>query len=245
MKSDGKTSHRRPVKPPQSRKGPFQPPQPPPEWTPPEPGSPRARILEEARRLFADHGLERTSIREITTAANVNAAMVHYYFGNKDELYRRVLGLGIIALIQAVLQQFPQNVEPIDIVTELPIRVMRILRTDPTWGKLVRQEIGMGAPHLEHVIHTLSKSGPLGARTEFEALYHSAVMSGDVRDLPPSIVLHYLLILGYSAVFFETFFHILEGVDPNQDTVFEERIRTFREIIRYGLLTDSKRRRKP
>jgi TetR/AcrR family transcriptional regulator, regulator of cefoperazone and chloramphenicol sensitivity len=50
----------------------------------------RARLLEEALRLFAEKGYAQTSTREICLAAGVNAASIHYYFGDKGGLYRAV-----------------------------------------------------------------------------------------------------------------------------------------------------------
>lgn len=50
----------------------------------------RGRILDAAERLFAEHGFDGTSIREVTRAADVNVAAVHYHFGSKEALLRGV-----------------------------------------------------------------------------------------------------------------------------------------------------------
>jgi AcrR family transcriptional regulator len=44
-------------------------------------------ILEAARRLFAERGFDKTSIRAIATEAKVDPALVHHYFGTKDKLF--------------------------------------------------------------------------------------------------------------------------------------------------------------
>ena len=51
----------------------------------------RARLLEEARRLFAAQGFRRVTVREICRAANANVAAINYHFGDKLGLYREVL----------------------------------------------------------------------------------------------------------------------------------------------------------
>lgn len=46
----------------------------------------RERVLDAAERLFADYGLDRVSIRDITGAAGVNLGAINYHFGSKDNL---------------------------------------------------------------------------------------------------------------------------------------------------------------
>jgi AcrR family transcriptional regulator len=48
-----------------------------------------ARILAAARQMFAEVGYDRTTIRAVATAANVDAGLVMHYFGTKDELFSR------------------------------------------------------------------------------------------------------------------------------------------------------------
>lgn len=51
----------------------------------------RARILEAAGRLFAEHSFASVSVRRIATAAGVNLSAIGYHFGGKEELYGAVL----------------------------------------------------------------------------------------------------------------------------------------------------------
>jgi AcrR family transcriptional regulator len=48
------------------------------------------RILDAAERLFARHGFYGVSIRDITTAAEVDVALVSYHFGSKRNLFAAV-----------------------------------------------------------------------------------------------------------------------------------------------------------
>ncbi|MBD0322027.1 MAG: TetR/AcrR family transcriptional regulator [Aldersonia sp.] len=61
------------------------------------PGKPdtRAAILAAARRRFADEGFDKTSVRSIATDAGVDSALVHHYFGTKQQLFVEVVALPI------------------------------------------------------------------------------------------------------------------------------------------------------
>ena len=48
----------------------------------------RRRILAAALALFSEHGLDRTTMRQIAAAARVTMATVHHYYGGKHDLYR-------------------------------------------------------------------------------------------------------------------------------------------------------------
>ena len=50
----------------------------------------RTRILDAAEALFAENGLDATSMRMITGRAGVNLAAVNYHFGGKDGLIQEV-----------------------------------------------------------------------------------------------------------------------------------------------------------
>ncbi|MFF4761621.1 TetR family transcriptional regulator [Streptomyces sp. NPDC001292] len=57
------------------------------------PGKPdtRGAILEAARATFAERGYDGSSIRQIAASAGVDPALVHHYFGSKDELFLEVV----------------------------------------------------------------------------------------------------------------------------------------------------------
>lgn len=61
------------------------------------PGGPdtRGEILDAARESFASKGFAATSIRGVAREAGVDAALVHHYFGGKDELFIEAMALPI------------------------------------------------------------------------------------------------------------------------------------------------------
>ncbi|HEX6508789.1 MAG TPA: helix-turn-helix domain-containing protein, partial [Chloroflexota bacterium] len=47
----------------------------------------RDEIVSAARRLFAEKGYDGTTIRGIAAAASVNPALVHHFFGTKQQVF--------------------------------------------------------------------------------------------------------------------------------------------------------------
>ena len=48
-------------------------------------------LIEVAERLFAEHGFEGTSVRLLASEANMNIAMISYYFGSKEKMMEAIL----------------------------------------------------------------------------------------------------------------------------------------------------------
>ena len=61
------------------------------------PGAPdtRAHVLEAARSSFAQQGFRGTTIRAVASAAGVDPALVHHYFGTKDDLFLAAMELPV------------------------------------------------------------------------------------------------------------------------------------------------------
>jgi len=55
----------------------------------------REKILTNARELFARNGIDKTSIRAVAAAADVDPALVHHYYGTKEQLFAAAIDLPI------------------------------------------------------------------------------------------------------------------------------------------------------
>jgi AcrR family transcriptional regulator len=91
----------------------------------------RDRILASARNLFARNGIDRTSIRAIATGAGVDAALVHHYFGTKQQLFAAAIHIPIDPMAVLV----PMRETPVE---ELGLRLPSVLL--PIWDS----ELGAG-----------------------------------------------------------------------------------------------------
>ncbi|MBT2528980.1 TetR family transcriptional regulator [Streptomyces sp. ISL-99] len=67
----------------------------------------RERILQAARDEFAERGYDKTSMRGIAKAAGVDAALVHHYFGTKDDVFAAAIEISFepAMAVPAVLGQ--------------------------------------------------------------------------------------------------------------------------------------------
>lgn len=98
---------------------------------PPGASDTRERILTHARELFSRNGFDKTSIRAIATAAGVDGALVHHYYGTKQQLFAAAIQIPIDPMqVIGPLRETPVQ----DIGSVLPALLL------PLWDS----EIGKG-----------------------------------------------------------------------------------------------------
>jgi len=64
----------------------------------------REQLIRVARTLFAEHGIDATSVEEIAAAASVSKPIVYEHFGSKDGLYAVVVDREVQRLESAITQ---------------------------------------------------------------------------------------------------------------------------------------------
>jgi AcrR family transcriptional regulator len=83
----------------------------------------RGAILDAARRAFAEQGYQRATIRGVAELAGVDPALVHHYFGTKQELFVAAVRLPVnpVEQLTTVLAAEPDQVGPRIVETFLSI----------------------------------------------------------------------------------------------------------------------------
>ncbi|MBZ6232589.1 TetR family transcriptional regulator [Streptomyces olivaceus] len=61
----------------------------------------RDRILTTAREEFSERGYEKTSVRGIAKAAGVDPALVHHYFGTKEQVFAAAVEVAFAPALEA------------------------------------------------------------------------------------------------------------------------------------------------
>ncbi len=128
-------------------------PSPPDEATPGNKNGERTRllILDAAETLFSEHGLDGVSMRDISDAAGVTLALVHYHFKSKDGLYRAAIerrSLPVATLRREALRQVlerrpgPPDIREVLDALARPWVEMRQLPGGLAYTRLVARETG-------------------------------------------------------------------------------------------------------
>lgn len=108
----------------------------------PAPAAAPARdlILDAAELLFATRGFAATTIKHIAAAANVNSALLYYYFENKETLYHATIDRMLSAIAGGGLEQLEHPASPSEGVRALVRFQSAFLNSRPHLPRLIARE---------------------------------------------------------------------------------------------------------
>ena len=96
----------------------------------------RAAILEAARDAFAAHGYEKATIRAIAREAGVDPALVHHFYGSKEDVFKAAVS-NVLAPIPEAMAGVARGADPGVISQRLARVLVGLWEREPTRGALV------------------------------------------------------------------------------------------------------------
>jgi AcrR family transcriptional regulator len=108
----------------------------------------KMKIVLAAKKLFAEHGYDATSVRQICEEAGANVALVSYYFGGKESVFYEIFH-----------QFFPSHKlsglfdieDPVEGIKAIIAEIIWIRNQDPQMISLIQMEIIMVSPRIDTI----------------------------------------------------------------------------------------------
>lgn len=148
----------------------------------------RAEILAIALEQFATRGFDAVSVRDIADAAGVNHAMIRYYFGHKENLWR--------ASVTHLFEQFMAGIELPDphtqtfsteSVKQYLRNYVRYCAAHPEHARLMMQEANRDSERLKWMAETFVR--PRHDRT-VPLIHHLSATTAGLAGIDPVMLLY-------------------------------------------------------
>jgi len=198
----------------------------------------RTTILDAALKTFSVHGYAGASIASIAAVYKVSPALIHYYFNNKDEMWRAALDHGIGDVI-GDLTDTMRDLKGFDAISQLKFFIRRyiaIVSDRPEVFDVILRESAAPGPRL--VWLTKRHLNPLYSLST--TLVEAAQAEGAIKSgIPPYHVSQ--IIVGASYHFIASRVRMQEayGVDVTSKELRERHADAVLDIIFTGLLAHS------
>lgn len=137
----------------------------------------RQRLIEAAAQVFADHGFEGASVRDICARAEANVAAINYHFGGKEELAAEVMRLPLRRLEASIPTFDDQRLTLSEALYRMYLGMLAPLRGG-----------SLEAAALRAMTRCISAPPSTGPRPDEAVIHrhHAALVALVARHLPPT-----------------------------------------------------------
>lgn len=148
----------------------------------------RERLLDAAIACYARQGIAATSLRAIAAEAGVNPALLHYYFGDKEQLQAAVSDERLLPLLLGLREGLGAQGDVFDLIGRFVANIGRIIEDHPWLPSLwVREVLCEGGALRQTLLY--DKIGPLLPRM-LAARFAEAQAQGKINpDLDPRLLM--------------------------------------------------------
>jgi AcrR family transcriptional regulator len=113
----------------------------------------REVILMVAEKLFAEQDFDAVSVRDIAKGANVNVAMISYYFGSKEKMFKELISRRIITALTSLMEVIDAEVTSYEKMQTIIDYYVDKLVNNRHVHKMINRELSSNnRPHLREFI---------------------------------------------------------------------------------------------
>ena len=183
------------------------------------------QIIEAAEKLFAAKGFNGTSVRDIAEAADVNLAMISYYFGSKDKLFEAMFAYRS-NFFKLQLESMLENKElgPMQKMEQLIDQYIEKLTNQQCFHRImVREQMMNNNEFITSQIHKL--------KTRNQALIRQLIQDGQEKgdfkkDIDIPLLMMTMIGTVSQLVTTQNFYKETNGLQSLSEEEFQQHIRT-------------------
>jgi AcrR family transcriptional regulator len=111
----------------------------------------KEQILEAAKKLMSEKGFDATTVRDISKTADVNVAMISYYFGSKEKLFAAMIEENAAQMYSKLEYIGNTGAQPEKKIEALVTLYVENILNNQSFFNIINRELTMG--HSEELNH--------------------------------------------------------------------------------------------
>jgi len=200
----------------------------------------KQKILLAAKHEFVERGLEGARMQSIADIAEVNKAMLFYYYTSKELLYKEVLRSIFIQIFENVSTIIISEIDPQKKIEQFVDSYIKFIYENPDLPRLMLREIAGGAENIRQVIAEIKHEKNLNVQSSIITIINESIAAKQFLPVDPKQTI--ISLIGMCLMYFigKPLFEVaLELQDIDEKQFLEERKNSIVELLKHGILARS------
>ena len=200
----------------------------------------KERILTAAIEVFTDKGKYGARMQEIADKAEINKAMLHYYFTDKDTLYEKSFEYIFTNLFLRVADIIDEEVTFLDKIGKFVDIYIDFIAENIEITRIILRDMADGGQVFKKVMKKLTQQENFFIPLKLKYIIDKAKKNGEIRDV--DTVQTIISIIGMSIVYFigKPVMDVVWNIKPEEYKSFiKARKESVIDFIVHGLKADS------
>jgi TetR/AcrR family transcriptional regulator len=150
-----------------------------------QPEESRAAILKAAAHEFAEHGVDGARTDTIAREAQVNKALLYYYFKDKQTLYGEVIDGAFSGLKDTVFRVLDSNAPPREKILAYVGAYFDFIASNQLYPRLMQREMMRAREGQSQYIEKIIKNHIQPIFTRLSELLRQGIAEGEFREVKP------------------------------------------------------------
>ena len=202
-----------------------------------EKSSSKERILKNALEEFAEFGFGGARVDRIANKAEINKAMIFYYFKSKENLYKTLLYQSLSVLISRIQEVLSRTESPEVLIESLPGIYIRFIAANPDLFKMIALELIQNPEHIVSLVSEIFRDIPFPPQEMFGKKISAWYQEGLISEKDPIQFMMNVVPLSIFSVLGKPMVEAIFSVEIEEDQVFlEKRILSINNLLKRGML---------
>jgi TetR/AcrR family transcriptional regulator len=205
----------------------------------------RERIITAAIEVFAEKGKHGARMEEIGTRAQVNKAMVYYYYSSKKNLFREV----VVSILRQIFGCVHDTLGQVAAGSADPVEQLRAavsahfdaIAHNPNLARVFFEAIADDPDDVRHAFQVIRQESDVYLPEKLLAIFDEGVRQGVFRSVDPKQIL--ISIMGMNLAYFvgaPIARAVLDLPIRDERTFHEERKRSILDLLLRGIVQEGK-----
>jgi len=198
----------------------------------------KERIVDAAVHEFSKGGYPGARVDNIALKAGVNKAMIFYYFGSKEDLYKIVIKKIVGELFEVIIKSggLSTDLKPEIFVENFPENYIRFFSDNHEYLKVISTELIQNPENLKRALKGFLNSEnslvPMNLRNVFEEWYKN----GLITDPEPVHIFLNIISLCIFPIIAKAIPETIFDIDLDNEQFITERIVSVKNLLKRGIL---------